>query len=116
MHGIGYPKNLELAFESFEKSAALFDPNGLFNLGCCYENRSGNVKGQNLQQAIQCYKASANLGHSEAMYKLAVHYLQQPPSNNQAQLIENAIKLLEGSEKQGNTNAMNKLGDLYFLG
>ena len=66
-------ENYDLAFEWYKKSADNNNPEGLFNLGQCYENGFGVE--QDLEKALECYKSAAIKGNADAQYKLALVYI-----------------------------------------
>jgi len=52
-------------FRYFSQAAAMRDPNGLINLGTCYQRGHGCK--QDMQLAFECFKTAAEMGHPEGM-------------------------------------------------
>ncbi len=70
-------KNFALAFYYFKKAAAQNSPEGLFNLGVCYEQGIGVEA--NLPLAYSCYLKAAQLGLAAADFQVGRHLLVGVP-------------------------------------
>ena len=66
--GEGIAKNLEKAFEYYEKAANQGYANAQNNLGAMYSLGEGTAK--NLEKAFEYYEKAANQGHVEAKIQL----------------------------------------------
>ncbi|EXX57775.1 hypothetical protein RirG_204020 [Rhizophagus irregularis DAOM 197198w] len=60
LHGIGIEKDEVKAFEYYKKSAEKGYLNGIYILGCCYENGIGTEIDK--EKAIELYKDAAKRG------------------------------------------------------
>lgn len=63
----------EVAVSHLKLATTHRHPEATFNLGVCYELGIGIDK--NMKNAMECYRASAALGHKKAMYNLGIFYV-----------------------------------------
>lgn len=63
---------LKRGYDCFSRAARQRDPNGFVNLGTCYLRGFGCA--QDMDMAVRCYQAAAELGHPEAMDNLSAAY------------------------------------------
>ena len=70
--GIGTAKNLQKAFEYYEKASNQGYTHSQYNLGIMYEKGTGTSK--NLEKAFEYYEKSANQGHVHSQNRLGYMY------------------------------------------
>lgn len=107
--GLWIPKNLNLAFDYYKKSADQEDLWGLFYLGRCFQEGLGCKR--DLQTAFEKFKLAAEKDHAPAQYSLSLFYrnglahVKQVKQDKQA-----ALKLLIKSAAKLYPPAMESLG------
>ena len=101
------------AFNLFKKSAAKYNIEAMFSLGCLYFEGKGTKK--NVKKAIDLWEQTAKFNHKGALYYLGVAYyegkyvkrdLELAKSNLKKaseQGIEEATQLLDVIKKEENT-------------
>jgi uncharacterized protein len=82
-----------------------------YNLGLMYEDGDGVAK--NMDEAIQWYTKSADLGYKEAQYTLASLVFQR---QTQSISYPQAVTYYEQAAKQGHVKSQLNLGMLYLRG
>ena len=110
-YGLGVYKDLNTAWELFNKGYALGDPEASGWLGYLYQN--GIIVQRDYKKAFELFEDLADDGHPDAQNNLAVMYM-----NGQGTDVdyEEAAELLQKSADQGVTAAMFHLGLLYLYG
>lgn len=108
--GHGIAKNEEQAFFWIKRAAEGHHPQAQVALGQCYLQGLGVAKNQTL--AIQSFTDCARKGNSEAMYQLALIYLEPTAMQN----LDEAQSLLNMAAEKGHALAMFTLARLYHEG
>ena len=95
-------------------NAALIDhdPKALYELAECYDLGSIGVE-KDLDRAFRLYKASASLGYTEALYKVAVCYRDGRGVDKDEKLM---VKYFEAAANKRHGLANYVLGNMYKLG
>lgn len=111
-HGIGVDKkDLNLAFQMFQKAADLGTAEGYRWLGNCYADGSGTEI--DLKKAIEYYKKGYDLGSAMALTSLASCYEN---GNGVPINLSKAVSMYKRAADSGDLTAENNLGILYEKG
>ncbi|KQX02294.1 tetratricopeptide repeat protein [Acinetobacter sp. ULE_I057] len=102
----GFPKDANVAKEWLEKAAKKGDAPSQNGLGIMYLRGIGGEK--NLNKSEYYYRLAANQDHENAQLQLALILLNKDKNKN----LKEAIFWLKKAEKQGNTEAQDKLKEL----
>lgn len=97
----------------YHRSADMGDPEGMYNLGVCYEYGKGGLT-EDEAKAVEWYKKAAEAGYATAMYKLGGAYKW-----GQGGLTRDTSKAVEWYRKAaeaGNAGAMSALYKAYYYG
>lgn len=105
--------NFQTAVEHWKNSSNVGYSKSIFNLGLCYETGKGVNK--DLRKAMKYYKKAADQDHCQAMYNLALLYLDSQNKQEDSHL-NAAINLLERAAKLGLPQAQTYIGVIYAEG
>lgn len=101
-------KDYTSAIPHLKRATTHLHPNGIFNLGLCYEKGLGVQR--NLNVAMECYQKASHFGHPKATFNLGVFYangLGGLPKN-----IDMARKCIITSAKLGQPEAISFLNSM----
>ena len=104
--GQGVPKDIELAFKWYRKSAEQGNADAQNKLGVMYEKGQGILKDD--KEAVKWFRKSAKQGNTEASKYLKITLRRQKRKS----ILENLISKAKG----GDSNSQFKLGEMYFNG
>lgn len=105
-NGIGTSKNIEKAFEMFQKSSTGGDPLGSYKLGCYYSGQGEGVVEKDQNKAFKYKLIAAEAGYVRAQQDVAVKYFNDND-------IQKAILWWEKAANQGYPSAFYSLFAVY---
>jgi hypothetical protein len=115
---MGIARNLEEAFDLFQKAADQGHAEAICHLASMHESVRWTAQGEILTDVItaeQLLRTAAEKGHADAQYRLARYVEDVYPEPSEADLKEK-VRLLELAAKQGHAAALLKLARMYAEG
>lgn len=106
-NGIGTNKNIEKAFEMFQKSSAGSDPLGSYKLGCYYSGQGEGVVEKDQNEALKYKLIAAKAGYTRAQHDVAIHYFYDND-------MKKAISWWEKAAAQGYPSAFYPLFAVFY--
>ena len=110
-HGSGTEKNLQKAFECFEKGSESGDYRCTNVLGVMYSG--GEYVDKNPAKAVELYKKAVDGGNVIAMKNLALYYLDGDIVEKDERKV---FELYKQAAQEGDIDAMNTVGKMYYSG
>ena len=96
----------------YHRSADMGDPEGMYNLGVCYECGQRGITWDGVK-AVEWYRKAAEAGNAQGMYALALCYEESYFLTRDG---EKAMEWYQKAAEAGDVRAMNYLGYNYEFG